>query len=683
MLTAVAASQEQQTESIDPALRLTGGQLETYQQLLSMGFESSQCVNVAEIFGSNLNGAVECLLGGGIGDGTSASGASSPMSSRLLLHALMNGRSEEQPQQESTNAAGKDVLTEHPVTPFRITRVSRVLMAGFLREEEFEDEIPVAIQTLIIKFFNMYFVRLNYNIRNDPEIEEQYSKRQYTHAFQRTYIVLHYNTTFRDLLHIFARHGSKLLHHEFKVYRKAEEQLGNSVDDWKPGSQYNDYVRFWTKFRLLRNIFPISPRGVTALKDELTLSMIDKYEEEENAESKYDDDDDDVDKSNRWCEMPNDFETATICDYDQYVARIQGKEEVLELGFERFNVWLNKWPFRPEYVVPQRHELMHAGKNKPSVAAPPPLSQKLLHLIHKEAIAKMNTAAPIPVAAPLPGVAPAPEPAPLPTAVPHESPGPSPPSPTWSTTAVTGRHDDHGGSEQLSEEDNNSVSNRRRQSRRRWRCALCRSNNDPSYVICSGCFQEKQAVLVPHDENNSDNATSSSSAKKNASALPVIHSMCPIPGSEWTQRLQIGDIIDAQDEHDKWYEAVIRYIEHKDGQPLLLLHYIGWNKKWDEQVHARDIDRVAKRNSHTRRPHCPRIRSSFYANRYSNPSGAYPAYHGDTLQENAYAPKYTKNREKPFYVWQNLEIAKNDDDDDDHNDVIDSISDSDTVYPDT
>merc|ERR1712039_722091 len=68
----------------------------------------------------------------------------------------------------------------------------------------------------------------------------------------------------------------------------------------------------------------------------------------------------------------------------------------------------------------------------------------------------------------------------------------------------------------------------------------------------------------------------------------------------WRNHLQIGDIVDARDDQEKWYESVIRYIELKGDRKLLYVHYIGWDKKYDEEIFADDFTRIAKRNSKTR-----------------------------------------------------------------------------------
>merc|ERR1712129_433322 len=71
----------------------------------------------------------------------------------------------------------------------------------------------------------------------------------------------------------------------------------------------------------------------------------------------------------------------------------------------------------------------------------------------------------------------------------------------------------------------------------------------------------------------------------------------------WIDALQIGDIVDARDDEGKWYESVIRWIEVRYNRKILCIHYIGWDKKWDETIYADNLHRIAKRNTKTSGPH--------------------------------------------------------------------------------
>ena len=78
-------------------------------------------------------------------------------------------------------------------------------------------------------------------------------------------------------------------------------------------------------------------------------------------------------------------------------------------------------------------------------------------------------------------------------------------------------------------------------------------------------------------------------------------------GNNWRETIQIGDIIDAKDEQDKWYETLVRYVYPKghEHEGKMIVHFIGWNLKWDEILLIEDDERVAKRHTHTRGPHRP------------------------------------------------------------------------------
>jgi ubiquitin carboxyl-terminal hydrolase 8 len=52
---------------------------------------------------------------------------------------------------------------------------------------------------------------------------------------------------------------------------------------------------------------------------------------------------------------------------------------------------------------------------------------------------------------------------------------------------------------------------------------------------------------------------------------------------ELEQRLQPGDLVDAQDVAGKWYEAVVRQVDND----TVLVHYAGWASKWDSKARRR------------------------------------------------------------------------------------------------
>ena len=74
---------------------------------------------------------------------------------------------------------------------------------------------------------------------------------------------------------------------------------------------------------------------------------------------------------------------------------------------------------------------------------------------------------------------------------------------------------------------------------------------------------------------------------------------------KWFTSLETGDIINAKDERNNWYEALVRYV---DGTKLYI-HWIGWSLRWDEILDFGDENVckcLDKRYSHCAGPqrHC-------------------------------------------------------------------------------
>lgn len=68
---------------------------------------------------------------------------------------------------------------------------------------------------------------------------------------------------------------------------------------------------------------------------------------------------------------------------------------------------------------------------------------------------------------------------------------------------------------------------------------------------------------------------------------------------------QIGDIIDAKDTENKWYEAVICSVGKKKiwEHNQIAIHYIGWSVKWDKWISVYDKSSIKKRHTYTKGPH--------------------------------------------------------------------------------
>lgn len=67
----------------------------------------------------------------------------------------------------------------------------------------------------------------------------------------------------------------------------------------------------------------------------------------------------------------------------------------------------------------------------------------------------------------------------------------------------------------------------------------------------------------------------------------TVNSPWPRAAYEFENRLQVGDLVDAQDVAGKWYEAVIRQVSKEDD--TVLVHYVGWATKWDSKARRRKL----------------------------------------------------------------------------------------------
>ena len=74
---------------------------------------------------------------------------------------------------------------------------------------------------------------------------------------------------------------------------------------------------------------------------------------------------------------------------------------------------------------------------------------------------------------------------------------------------------------------------------------------------------------------------------------------------DWRQNLGTGDIVDVRDMYNKWYESMIRYVYPKNSDKFgkCIVHYIGWEIRWDEIIDIYDEERLMKRNTHTIGPY--------------------------------------------------------------------------------
>merc|ERR1719461_314215 len=82
-------------------------------------------------------------------------------------------------------------------------------------------------------------------------------------------------------------------------------------------------------------------------------------------------------------------------------------------------------------------------------------------------------------------------------------------------------------------------------------------------------------------------------------------------GKNWRKTMQTGDIVNVMDNQGKWHESLVRFVYPKDHKTMAnkcIIHYIGWNIKWDETLDV-DDERIKKRYSEIVGPHRPRKRT--------------------------------------------------------------------------
>ncbi len=70
-------------------------------------------------------------------------------------------------------------------------------------------------------------------------------------------------------------------------------------------------------------------------------------------------------------------------------------------------------------------------------------------------------------------------------------------------------------------------------------------------------------------------------------------SLWPRKEYELSQRIQVGDYVDAQDSSGLWYESIVRSVSEK----TVKVHYLGWSSRWDCTIKRyNDIDPPASSN---------------------------------------------------------------------------------------
>eukprot|EP01084_Bolivina_argentea_P205259 350686_1 len=581
---------------------LIGSQMQTYETLISMGFTQTDSFAVAQIFGSNVEGAINCVLTGGV--------------SKLNIENRVLPPIQRIPLLNIPRKINK-------IISFRITSISYIFMTGYIRKQQHKDNIPTVIKDIIIKYFNFYFIKLNYNIKNiktKPTLKDE--NKIYT---------LKENKTLRSI--------AIDLESKYKYnYTQLRQLMGHINTD-----TYSYFIHLWINYNYLKYIYPADNKNMKITMDQII----------------------NIKKHNKWVEIPNDFEQVTIYDIDTLI--IKQNKKVLELGIEIFDIHNNKWPFRNEKMVPFDYEISDKIKPMKSVNSLRKCKQKIGILKDEQTFAwpihtdqnkilnddtyyhmidVLNTQS-SPLSITPPPILTNKQPKlhfdlenPFDDLIGLDTFDSMPISQkdmcnlydtnASNTTNITAPLINNISTSPKCIKSPHNIPNVSRNLKR------SKSHDDINILTLtpkSPQIKNKQNKLTPEKTAKYLLKNELQSIKNNLKPVqkePIPDTdeckMLPrvgmeIPCIKWTEYLEIGDIIDAKDEQDKWYESVIRYIENGENKKLLYIHYIGWSGKWDEIIDAYNYKRISKRNTKTVRAHMPKV-----SNYNCKPETAYPNF---------------------------------------------------------
>ncbi|ETO26124.1 ubiquitin carboxyl-terminal hydrolase 11 [Reticulomyxa filosa] len=105
-----------------------------------------------------------------------------------------------------------------------------------------------------------------------------------------------------------------------------------------------------------------------------------------------------------------------------------------------------------------------------------------------------------------------------------------------------------------------------------------------------------------------------------------------VKGPEKWKQFQVGDIVDGQDDQRKWYEGYVRYVgkEGTEHAGKLVVHFIGWDSKWDEWISIGEYERLAMRHTHTKgKPYRPQPQKKTTYSSFSSASSSWYGYSHD------------------------------------------------------
>ena len=102
---------------------------------------------------------------------------------------------------------------------------------------------------------------------------------------------------------------------------------------------------------------------------------------------------------------------------------------------------------------------------------------------------------------------------------------------------------------------------------------------------------------IPFDMTVWEFSKTYSGTSENLKSMDLLIETRAHPNAKWkrshlelSNRIQVGDFVDAQDSTGKWYEAMVRAVY----DDYIKVHYLGWSSKWDSIIQRRKLPPCAE-----------------------------------------------------------------------------------------
>eukprot|EP01084_Bolivina_argentea_P032513 60170_1 len=265
--------------------QLSDAQTQTYNSLINMGFTKEQSLPVARIFGSNVDDAINYVL-------------DNPPSVYNHQTLTSNEDTFDYFYKPMDNDVSKININTHdaPTPIFRINYISQLFITGVFHESCAINQIfPSDVQNIILKYVNLLFAKLCYNIDNKPDEKIDHNENN-----------IHYLSFEKDI----SLGEIALLIENNNNYQYDDEKTKDC--------DYAQFIHLWLKFKKISFIYPES-KIMSGDQDKNNIS------------------------DNEWVELPADAETETLNRLDQI---IDDENIFVEIAIEKYNQKLNKWSYQ-------------------------------------------------------------------------------------------------------------------------------------------------------------------------------------------------------------------------------------------------------------------------------------------------------------------------------------------------